>query len=151
MSAQSFEAILDGIAAKDDKAEWGFSFGQTSAGFWTVLSGIGGAEAGDAPRQPASRYERSGETIRQRVAEPPAPPAPPSIDPRDIRRDLGLANALTPKDLMLCRRAFARANHPDCAPLAFREQANIRMQIANRLVDEALARLRPGTGAQAQG
>ena len=39
------------------------------------------------------------------------------------------------------RRLFARANHPDRAPTEFRDNATIRMKIANMLIDETVRRI----------
>ena len=142
MVGQSFESVLDGIAEKDQQASWTSAFGQTSAGFWTVLSDIGSAaeaEAGARP-DPQSRYEAEADRVHTASAASLSQ-LPPSTDPEAIGRELDLARARSAKDVMQCRRAFARTNHPDLAPPQFREQANLRMQIANRLTDEALARL----------
>lgn len=43
-------------------------------------------------------------------------------------------------DLRHLRRRFARENHPDAVSPAEREEANRRMAIANRLIDDALKR-----------
>lgn len=43
-------------------------------------------------------------------------------------------------DLRHIRRRFARENHPDAVGPAEREEANRRMAIANRLIDDALKR-----------
>ncbi|MCB8839132.1 hypothetical protein [Aurantimonas sp. VKM B-3413] len=148
MVGQSFESVLDGIAEKDQQASWTTAFGQTSAGFWTVLSDIGStadAESGGRP-DPQSRYEAEADKIHTAPAASLAQ-LPPSTDPEAIRRELDLERARSAKDVMQCRRSFARTNHPDLAPPQFREQANLRMQIANRLTDEALAQFAPAGAA----
>ncbi|MCV0397086.1 MAG: hypothetical protein K5872_21905 [Rhizobiaceae bacterium] len=63
---------------------------------------------------------------------------PPSLDPGDIARELGLDQPRSgPRDYDRLRREFAFANHPDRVGESMREHAKIRMQIANRLIDEA--------------
>lgn len=70
-----------------------------------------------------------------------SPLAPPlTTDPHDIALELGLAGARSGEDLHRARRRFALANHPDRLDPGLRETATRRMMIANRLVDEALAR-----------
>ena len=77
--------------------------------------------------------------------EPPPPEKPAwlgRISIEEIAADL----AITPADdrdmLNEKRRAFARLNHPDRIHADFRDQATMRMKIANLLVDEALLRCR---------
>ena len=64
----------------------------------------------------------------------------PSTDPDLIARELGLSGARRAKDLDRLRRDFAFRNHPDRVAKDMRERAMIRMQIANRLIDEAKRR-----------
>jgi hypothetical protein len=52
---------------------------------------------------------------------------------------LKLKAGMTASELHAVRRRFALAHHPDRAPAAAREEASRRMQIANMLIDEALA------------
>lgn len=88
--------------------------------------------------------------------EPPAelletlPPPPPvwlhRLSPEEVVEDLGLEPSDDRERLQERRRAFARDNHPDRLPEDFREQATIRMKIANRLIDEAIKRYDLGFG-----
>ena len=78
---------------------------------------------------------------------PPEPQMPPHLlrlTPAEISEDLALAPDDTVQILQDKRRAFARKNHPDGFSEPYRDKANIRMTIANLMVDEALRRLRPG-------
>lgn len=68
------------------------------------------------------------------------PPPPTTMDPDEIARELGLSGARTADDLHRARRRFALGNHPDRLDPGLREVATRRMMIANRLLDEALAR-----------
>lgn len=81
--------------------------------------------------------------------EPIPPPAPAWLDrlsPEEVVEDLGLEPSDDRERLQERRRAFARDNHPDRLPEVFREQATIRMKIANRLIDEAIKRYDLGFG-----
>lgn len=85
-------------------------------------------------------------------AEPlePLPPPPPvwldRLSPEEVVEDLGLEPSDDRERLQERRRAFARDNHPDRLPADFREQATIRMKMANRLIDEAIKRYDLGFG-----
>lgn len=65
---------------------------------------------------------------------------PPSVEPFDIARELRLTGRETPDALDRIRRDFAFANHPDRVSEDLRDRAIIRMQIANRMIDDAKAR-----------
>lgn len=76
--------------------------------------------------------------------EPPAVPAHMArLTIAEITEDLGLRADDDRDALADKRRAFARLNHPDQQPAAFRDKATTRMKIANLLVDEAIRRLGP--------
>ena len=47
---------------------------------------------------------------------------------------------MTVAELRAARRGFARRNHPDGYGQEFPAEATLRMQIANGLIDRALAR-----------
>lgn len=64
----------------------------------------------------------------------------PSIEPFDIARELRLTGRETPDTLDHIRREFAFANHPDRVSEDLRDRALIRMQIANRMIDDAKER-----------
>lgn len=63
----------------------------------------------------------------------------------DVSEELAINDNDTIESLSEKRRAFARANHPDAVPAAFRENAHLRMTAANRLIDQAI-RLLPLMG-----
>ena len=77
------------------------------------------------------------------LAAPADPEAAVSIDPATIARELALDAATTLADFNRVRRSFAFANHPDRVPAKLRESAMLRMQEANRLIDEAKRRTLP--------
>lgn len=60
----------------------------------------------------------------------------PPADPAIIATELALDSTPAP-DFGQLRRAFALKNHPDRVPAHLRERALARMQIANRLIDDA--------------
>ena len=64
------------------------------------------------------------------------------LTPQEIAEDLRLSEASSVETLQRLRRQFARQNHPDMVDEEWREQATLRMKIANLLVDEALLRCR---------
>jgi len=63
----------------------------------------------------------------------------------DVSDELAINDNDTIESLSEKRRAFARANHPDAVPAAFRENAHLRMTAANLLIDQAI-RLLPLMG-----
>ncbi|MCD2173926.1 hypothetical protein [Rhizobium sp. C4] len=65
------------------------------------------------------------------------------LTPQDVAEDLKLSGANSAEALHSLRRSFARQNHPDMVGEAWRDQATLRMKIANLLIDEALKRLPP--------
>ncbi|HEV7415108.1 hypothetical protein [Tianweitania sediminis] len=65
----------------------------------------------------------------------------PSIEPEEIARELCIARVRVPHELDRIRRDFAFINHPDRVETWARSRAEIRMQIANQLIDDAKKRL----------
>jgi hypothetical protein len=65
---------------------------------------------------------------------------PPSVAPFDVARELGLTGRESPDNLDRIRRDFAFANHPDRVAEDLRDYAIARMQIANRMIDDAKLR-----------
>ncbi len=63
----------------------------------------------------------------------------------DVSHELAINDKDTLESLSEKRRAFARLNHPDAVPAAFRENAHLRMTAANLLIDQAI-RLLPLMG-----
>lgn len=65
----------------------------------------------------------------------------PDTNPDAIARELGLDRVRDLKSLRRLRRSFAFHNHPDRVKPQWRDQAMIRMQIANQMIDETKRRL----------
>lgn len=70
-------------------------------------------------------------------ADAPHAAEPPAVHPERIAAELGLDRPAPHRNLDRLRRAFAFKNHPDRVPPELRERAMLRMQIANRLIDDA--------------
>lgn len=92
--------------------------------------------------------ERSYLDILEGTEPPPAPEEEPVMPehllrllPEEIAEDLALSPADGVSRLNEKRRLFAKTNHPDGVHEKFRDNATIRMTIANLMVDEALRRL----------
>lgn len=123
------------------------------------VSGLSSGFVREAAAAPATDGRRAEDIYRDLMAEdgqteavvPPEEPAPPEppvmpahlarLSPQEIAEDLALLPEDTAAMLAEKRRRFARANHPDGVHEAFRDAANMRMKVANLLIDEALARL----------
>lgn len=72
------------------------------------------------------------------------PEEPPSTEPGDVAASLGLLPGWSDRDFDRARRDFAKLNHPDRVPEHHRAAAMVRMQVANRMIDEAKAAWRAG-------
>lgn len=211
MVDQSFDRILEGVAARHESKSWRSVFGRASSGVMSVIGvrrgpriaesveraaaaraayeedleaedfsafdGPEPAKAAEPPRgsspqaekpsKPRQDFEARRPGDQARPAEPPrsdgarstgtgsaaqagaayaktvreAQPGAPSTDPYDVAMELDILSLGSVKDLLDARRNFARANHPDRVAIGFRAEATTRMQIANRLVDDAVARM----------
>ncbi|NDW07563.1 hypothetical protein [Jiella pacifica] len=214
MVDQSFDRILEGVAARHETKGWRSVFGRASTGVMSVTGIRRGPRIAEsveraaaaraayeealeeedfsafdepepvkptAPPRAASKESEKPSEPRQGFearrasdqaptsSEPPRPegargtgngngsaaaagaayaktireaqPGAPSTDPYDIAMELDILALSSVKDLLEARRNFARVNHPDRVPIGFRTEATTRMQIANRLVDDAVARM----------
>lgn len=100
-----------------------------------------------APK-PISAVHNEASTPLPRPSTPAARPEPTidtshleRLSAEDVAKDINLLASDTAAELQSKRRRFARLNHPDRAPMEWREAATTRMKIANHLVDEALRRI----------
>lgn len=98
--------------------------------------------------QAAAEYgaDAADDAPKPEVAAPPIAPEPESLDtnPESIARELGIGDRRPPADLDALRRRFAAANHPDRVAAHLRDDAMVRMQIANMLIDEAKRKKKAG-------
>ncbi|MCE7029771.1 hypothetical protein [Jiella avicenniae] len=210
MVDQSFDRILEGVAARHEGKGWRSVFGRASDGVMSVIGIRRGPKIAESvertaaaraayeealeaedfsefdepepvkpaepPRAASQRAEKRPEPPQdfearhpgdrtRRTPEPTPPggnrgtgsateagaayartvreaqPGAPSTDPYDIAMELDILSLASVKDLLEARRNFARTNHPDRVAIGFRSEATTRMQIANRLVDDAVARM----------
>ena len=77
------------------------------------------------------------ETLAE-AASAPLPAHLARLSPEDVAEDLAITPETGIAALQDLRRAFARKNHPDSVSPAWRNEATIRMTIANQLIDAAL-------------
>ena len=132
----AFEAILRDVrAAQDDGAADEATPRRAAAAPCFVSERAAGEIGAEAL---AARYGEAGDG-------PAAVAPPPSVAPADVERELDLASCRSLEALQARRRAFARGNHPDRLEPRLAAVATERMSIANRLVDEAIARLGGGS------
>lgn len=111
------------------------------------ISGLNASFAAATAETEETRLRRSEWAYSDILADRPAPspedeaamPAHLAIlDPDAIAAELALDTAATVAELNDRRRLFARANHPDCVAAAFRDNATVRMTVANHLIDAAI-------------
>ncbi len=147
-----FQSVVERLAAEraaeGDELPPTYRVSGLSSGF---VREAGAAPATDGRRAEDLYRDLMAEDEQAETAVPPAEPAPPEppvmpthlarLSPQEIAEDLALSADDTAAMLAEKRRRFARANHPDGVHEAFRDAANMRMKIANLLIDEALARL----------
>ena len=89
-------------------------------------------------------FAYSSDDLGEQTAKAPTPVKPAHLNRlqlAEIARDLDLNAQDTLETLARKRRAFAQENHPDVIPEEWRESANIRMKLANLLIDEAQKQL----------
>ncbi len=79
-----------------------------------------------------SYLEHETETPETRRSKP--------SDPKAVADELNITADMSFSDLSRLRREFALANHPDRADATVRENATLRMMVANMLIDRELKR-----------
>lgn len=145
LKAEAREAARQDEEAKDDAAGG-------VRGLPSGFAGLGTGHAFASGNQAQAAYL----DLYEDPAPPPPDPspllppealatAPPShllrVAPDEVAADLGLDGSETIAELADRRRAFARANHPDRVPTDLRDNATMRMKIANMLIDETVRRI----------
>ncbi|HWU60517.1 MAG TPA: hypothetical protein VN112_00690 [Ensifer sp.] len=151
-----FDAVLDRLAEErdDDIEDQGaapasLGIRGLNAGFVSASVGIplpgGDSRLHDAYFDFDDRQRGSGEPQAEPMFERLEARTFSRLTPQDVAEDLKLSEARSAEALQSLRRSFARQNHPDMVGEEWREQATLRMKIANLLIDEALKRL-PGSG-----
>jgi hypothetical protein len=142
MADKEFAHFLEELIARHAEAEAVAAPPGLAVDLLNVVEAIG-LEAGWSRAEAVSHYRESAariaiESEAASLLDAISVVPMPSIDPDEIARELGLAGRrVSLAGLDQLRRTFAAANHPDRAAPQLRERAAIRMQIANRLIDEA--------------
>ena len=86
----------------------------------------------------------AGDAYLEMLADKPPPEEPTvpehllRVGEAEIAEDLALGPDETAETLAEKRRRFAKDNHPDRVPEAFRDNATLRMKTANILIDRAI-------------
>ncbi|PCK88423.1 hypothetical protein CPT32_02185 [Rhizobium sophoriradicis] len=149
-----FQSVLERLKAEDVTAE-----DEAESPAAHRVSGLGTGLAFDVMQGVSAASQRVGEAYFDNLdleaaaglMEKPEPvPDPEPVmpehltrtTPQEVAAELAISATDTPLTLGEKRRAFARANHPDGVAVPFRDNATKRMMLANRLIDEALRRLR---------
>jgi hypothetical protein len=100
--------------------------------------------------EPETRAHPEPAALPEQPAEPEIIPAPSQqpvpahllrLTQEEIAQELAIGVKDTEQSLADKRRRFAKHNHPDRVAPTYRDNAHIRMQTANLLIDQALKRL----------
>ena len=139
-TTKDFATLLDEAIAEAEAQE-APAYSRTTIPFDVLAEGQGGEPVSDA----AAAAEYLFAMADAPPVAPLAPPAPlpdlPSTEPAAIARELKLTGREKPETLDRLRREFAFRNHPDRVAPELRQRAIVRMQIANRMIDDAKWRL----------
>jgi hypothetical protein len=144
---RDFASFLDGIVERPARtAGRDESFSDEAAASPSMPFGFVGAGGAESPGE--SRAEMAAAAAYLGLnAEWAGKENLPETSPDAIVRELALHRIGDVKSLDRLRRDFAFRNHPDRVRPEWRDRAMARMQIANRLIDEAKQRLgRRGCG-----
>lgn len=146
-----FQSVLDRLDSEEDASE------KEEAAY--RIRGLNVSFAAAVPGGETPETSHLDEAYRDNLGEPVIPPEPePETTPKepeppvmpahlartsreDVAAELAVTSDSTLQSLHEKRRSFAKANHPDSVAAPFREQATMRMTIANQLIDEAIRRL----------
>jgi hypothetical protein len=146
-----FQSVLDRLETEDDKATKDEAAHRIRGLNVSFVATVLGGEPAASSRPDDAYIDNLGHEIPslEPLPEPeprePEPPVMPDYLSRTSREEVTAELAISPQSTLQSlhekRRAFAKANHPDSVAPPFREQATMRMMIANQLIDEALRRL----------
>ncbi|MET3611792.1 hypothetical protein ABID16_000097 [Rhizobium aquaticum] len=147
-----FDAVLERLAEEREEEADLTDAGDVPAGIRGLGAGFVGRPIGIPLPDGESRLHDAYFDFEDRSPSAGEPQTEPPFErleartfsrltPQDVAEDLKLSEARSAEALHSLRRAFARQNHPDMVDEQWREQATLRMKIANLLIDEALKRL----------
>ena len=147
-----FQSVLDRLDSEEDEPEKEEAAHRIRGLNVSFAATILGGETPEAQRPDEAYRDNLGDPVILSELEPePAPQEPePPVIPEHLSRtsreevaaELAITSDLARETLQEKRRNFAKANHPDGVAALFREQATIRMTLANQLIDEAIRRLK---------
>ncbi|TXI11241.1 MAG: hypothetical protein E6Q76_02755 [Rhizobium sp.] len=147
-----FQSVLDRLDSEEDISQEEETAHRIRGLNVSFAATVPGGETPEAHRADEAYRDNFGDPILQPEPEPePAPREPePPVMPEHLSRtsrdevaaELAITSDHTREALQEKRRIFAKANHPDSVDALFREQATVRMTLANQLIDEAIRRLR---------
>ncbi|CAN7398703.1 hypothetical protein [Pararhizobium sp. LjRoot238] len=143
-----FQSVLERLKAEEDEDGATHEEQTPSANIRGLNAGFVGNLASSGMADGDAAQRAYFDTASEDMLAPPKP-APKPVMPdhlcrirlEQIASDLGLTDTETPAGLADKRRRFAAENHPDRHHPDFRNNATIRMKIANMLIDEAQRRL----------
>ncbi|MDE1997134.1 MAG: hypothetical protein KGI75_31830 [Rhizobiaceae bacterium] len=152
-----FKSVLDRLDTEEDTSEEEAAAHRIRGLNASFVAAVReGVSAASSRPDDAYRDNLGNEIVFPEPEPPPQEPEPaPELEPEppvmpphlartsreEVAEDLALSSQDTLQSLNDKRRAFAKANHPDSVALPFREQATIRMMIANQLIDAAIKRI----------
>ncbi|MBB3423776.1 hypothetical protein ACK83U_10565 [Rhizobium sp. WW22] len=145
-----FQSVLDRLDSEEEPAEQEEAAHRIRGLNVSFAATVLGGETPDAHRPDEAYRDNLGDPNILPEPEPapqePVLPVMPEHLARtsreEVATELAITSDLTREALQEKRRSFAKANHPDSVAALFREQATIRMTLANQLIDEAIRRLR---------
>ncbi len=144
-----FQSVLERLKAEEDEEATARDEQPTPANIRGLNAGFVGNLASSGTIDSGSVQRAYFDTASEDMLAPPKPAPKPvmpdhlsRIRPEQVAADLGLTDVETAVGLTDKRRRFAAENHPDRHHPDFRNNATIRMKIANMLIDEAQRRLR---------
>lgn len=144
-ASTEFSNLLDDLIAAAEAVEPAVSRPAMPVDF--ILDAIEGSRV--SPTVASAEYFDALDVLDRIKTEEPEEDQP-SVDPQAIAGELGLLESTEVRDYDRLRRDFAFRNHPDRVAAAVRDRAVQRMQIANRLIDDAKQRaLMMARGARA--
>jgi hypothetical protein len=152
---RDFASLLDDLFVAPEKAEAAAPRPTIPFDYLSVAEELHSGRIRVSSEQAAAEYGDIGAGFEAELAallketeivsEPDNAPGAeplPSLEPEAIALELGLETS-SAQDLGKLRRSFALNNHPDRVAPHLRQHALARMQVANRLIDEAKRRALP--------
>ncbi|MDX3978317.1 hypothetical protein [Shinella sp.] len=145
-----FESVLERLKAEAREAEEDDALEEEGPGeirgLTSGFAGLGmGATFVSGSQATAAYLDLYEEPVPMPPEPEPLPPEPPPhllrVAPEEVAEDLALHGKESVDDLLARRRSFARENHPDGVPPDLRDNATLRMKIANMLIDETIRRI----------